>query len=416
MSQSPSLRVIRIPRTIWKQAALNHQDRIRSLLQPGLLPADNGKTQRRRQNRYPADTWTALDAKNPIYNFLIEYYGLKGVKGTKRLARWCPSPNLLLHPNKQYDSLEALSQYSNIAPGNSAIDERDASIFLEDVTEEDLATTLQLRGAILESDGALYSPSLWFQQKNEEQKPDNTSKNSAASAFLWYRSILQQTLQAEPILHCHGLHEWAMQYHPDGEPSPPSAKYQAHLPLRVSRQVISETVERKGISCTHVDALRFFAPAAGPLNHHGARLERMDQLRLEQPACVHAQMDLLKIALRLQPFCNPDLLQHVLQLAIDARRLDVAASPYDATGYGVGVIPVEIDSGRSQYRKQQRLLMERADPIRRELLEAYNIFLKLAFDEDPSTLEAHVTPSKERFAQAEPGGKPWRKNLVSPTV
>jgi hypothetical protein len=33
------------------------------------------------------------------------------------------------------------------------------------------------------------------------------------------------------------------------------------------------------------DALRFFAPAAGPLNHHGASLERMDQLRLEQPAC-----------------------------------------------------------------------------------------------------------------------------------
>ena len=28
-------------------------------------------------------------------------------------------------------------------------------------------------------------------------------------------------------------------------------------------------VERRGVRCTHVDALRFFAPAAGQLNAHG---------------------------------------------------------------------------------------------------------------------------------------------------
>ena len=39
-------------------------------------------------------------------------------------------------------------------------------------------------------------------------------------------------------------------------------------------------MERKGLRCTHVDALRFFAPAAAPLNHHGSFLEREDQLRL----------------------------------------------------------------------------------------------------------------------------------------
>ena len=111
-----------------------------------------------------------------------------------------------------------------------------------------------------------------------------------------------------------------MQYHPKNAPPPPSAKYQGQheLNLRVDRKTINETVERRGISCTHVDALRFFAPAAGPLNHHGSSLERMDQLRLEQPACVHAHMDLLKIALRIQPFCDAGLLRKILRLAMDA--------------------------------------------------------------------------------------------------
>ena len=53
------------------------------------------------------------------------------------------------------------------------------------------------------------------------------------------------------------VHEWAMQYQPDGAPEPPSAKYQAHLPLRVSRETINKVVERKGVHCTHVDALRW---------------------------------------------------------------------------------------------------------------------------------------------------------------
>lgn len=204
-----------------------------------------------------------------------------------------------------------------------------------------------------------------------------------------------------------------MQYRPAGAPPPPSARYQDHLKLRVNQQIINDTVERKGISCTHVDALRFFAPAAGPLNHHGSSLVRTDQLRLEQPACVHAHMDLLKIALRLSPFCDADLFRRILQLALDARTLDVAASPYDAsTTYGVDVIAIETKEGRAQYRKEQRALMERAEPIRKDLLAAYDLFLKLAFDEDPVSLEAQVTPSAERFATAQPGGKPWRRNLI----
>lgn len=205
-----------------------------------------------------------------------------------------------------------------------------------------------------------------------------------------------------------------MQYQPIGAIEPPSAKYQRHLPLRVSRSIINETVERRGISCTHVDALRFFAPAAAPLNHHGSSLQRTDQLRLEQPGCVHAHMDLLKIALKLQPFVNPVLLQNVLQYSLKARRLDVAASPYDASSYGVGIVPVETPKGRAEYKKQQIQLMQQVQPIRQDLLHAYNIFLSLAF-RDTIIGKATNEPQPERYAKAEPGGLPWRKNLVTTT-
>lgn len=124
-------------------------------------------------------------------------------------------------------------------------------------------------------------------------------------------------------------------------------------------------------------------------------------------------MDLLKIILRLQPFCDSDLFLRVLTMSLDARRLDVAASPYDARKYGLEVIPVETEEGRALYREKQRELMVRAEPIRRELLDAYNLFLKLAFDEDPIHLDSQVTPSQDRYATAEPGGKPWRRNLIS---
>ena len=386
-------RIIRIPESLWRKAASDHHHKIKELLEePGfILPRDqflnsSGRKQKK-EEKLPERGWFgALDPKHPVCNFLIEYYGLKGVKGIKRLARWNPSPNLLLQEQDYYSNLQEFQEASNrYFLSKQQQQYKCSGILLEGVKEDDMAWLLHLKGAIWDEDskGALYSPSLWYEQRINNKEGNN---NNPAGSFLWNRAIIQQTLQAEPVLHCHGLHEWAMQYKPAGQPDPPSAKYQAHLPLRVSRQIINDTVERKGVSCTHVDALRFFAPAAGPLNHYGFPLKRQDQPRLEQPACVHAQMDLLKMTLRLQPFCNPILLQQVLELSLDSRRLDVGASPYDATAYGVEVIPVETEEGRSQYRKQQRVLMERAEPIREYLLDSYNTFLQTAFGEEPTLL------------------------------
>lgn len=129
------------------------------------------------------------------------------------------------------------------------------------------------------------------------------------------------------------------------------------------------------------DALRFFAQDALPLNKFGGPLERSDQVRLEQPACVHAHMDLLKVALKLTPFGDPVLLQRVLEVGLEARKLDVAASPYDATEYGLGVVPVDTSEGRSEYRSRQRELMAQVAPVRRALYHAYSNFLRIAFNE-----------------------------------
>lgn len=410
--------VVRIAEPVWREAVEHHVAQIRQLLSPGLTPQDHimntGRLRSKRQQKTascPEHEWcTALDPKNPVYNFLIEYYGLKGMKGVKRLARWSPNPALAFSQHERITSLDELllvnppvSSDNTIQPND---ERRTGGVLLEGATEDDVGGVLHLRGALPEKEGSMFCPSSFFSSSDDA--------TSAATPYLWYKSVLQQTLSSEPILHCFGLHEWAMQYQPKGADAPPSAKYQAHMNLRVSRETINKAVERRGISCTHVDALRYFAPAAGPLNRHGATIQRTDQLQLEQKGCVHAHMDLLKHALRLQPFIDPLLLERVLNIALESRRLDVAASPYDATAYGVGVVPVETEEGRKEYRKQQMALMERAEPVRQDLLEAYDLFLKMAFDED-ITARAATRADPERFAKAEPGGPSWRRNLVDST-
>jgi len=359
---SSSSAVCRIREAVWREAAATHQQRIHALLQPGLTDPShhlNSGTFRQNSKKDPNTpenhnnpyNWTALDPKHPVYNFLIEYYGLKGAKGGKRLARWSPAPS------------------SQAAAGG---------VLLEGATQSDVGNNLlHLRGAMFREDGIVYSPAQFFASNNQDDDPATVERT--AKPFLWFRATLAATVQREPVLHCYGLHEMALQYQPQvGAPPPPASKYQSHLPLRVEQAVINAAVERKGVHCTHVDALRFFAPAALPLNIH-KEYSRSDQLRLEQPACVHSCMDLLKLTLRLKPFVDAILLQRVLELALRARWLDVAASPYDCSAYGVEAVPVETAQGRAEYRRRQWALMQDATPVRNDLLAAYDDFLERAF-------------------------------------
>ena len=71
------------------------------------------------------------------------------------------------------------------------------------------------------------------------------------------------------------------------------------------------------------------------------------------------------------------------------------------------------------YRERQIVLMQKAEPVRKKLLHAYEDFMKLAFDEElvfnggaPENTRDGEYVAPERLARAQPGGLPWRKNLI----
>ncbi|MFD1504632.1 3-methyladenine DNA glycosylase [Georgenia yuyongxinii] len=187
-----------------------------------------------------------------------------------------------------------------------------------------------------------------------------------AAAFLadrgegvgWLDELLRRTAGRAAHLGCLGLHEWAMVYQQEAHRHP--------LPLRLGQAGTDAVVEAHAIRCTHYDAFRFFTPPARPLNR--LQPERTTQLDLEQPGCLHANMDLLKIALKLGPASPGELLLDCFELARDIRVLDMAASPYDVRGLGHTPVAIETAEGRAEYVARQRELAERAEPLRARLL------------------------------------------------
>jgi hypothetical protein len=191
------------------------------------------------------------------------------------------------------------------------------------------------------------------------------------------QDILKATVTRQPFFGCFGLHEWAMLY--SGRRSgviAPLDKHQPWLPLRVSQETIDDVVETSTLRCTHYDAFRFFHPEAQTINTI-TPLTRASQKDYEQPGCVHATMDLFKYAYQLYPFVSSDLLLETLKVAVIARKIDIRASPYDATQYEECGEPlcIETQEGRSQYVAEQESLAEKAIPIRGQLIEAYDIAL-----------------------------------------
>jgi hypothetical protein len=138
------------------------------------------------------------------------------------------------------------------------------------------------------------------------------------------------------------------------------------LPLRLTPQEIAAVVDDLPVRCSHYDAFRFFTPAARPLN----RLQPVRETSpdLDQPGCLHANMDLYKWAFKLAPWCPSALMADAFELARDIRALDMQASPYDLSAYGYEAVPIETTSGRAEYERLQRRFAERAMPIRQKLL------------------------------------------------
>lgn len=182
------------------------------------------------------------------------------------------------------------------------------------------------------------------------------------------RDLLRVVLDRPAYLGCYGLHEWALLYQNN-------CKHQQGLSLRVSQAVVDEVCETLPPKCTHFDAYRFFAKSAQPLN--ALQLTREMQMEKEQPGCIHTHMDLFKYAYQLYPLVSSSLLRATLRLAIQARKLDMRASPYDVSPYRgcEEAVAIETEEGRALFLLEQEALYVESQPLRKELLEAYDVAL-----------------------------------------
>jgi hypothetical protein len=171
--------------------------------------------------------------------------------------------------------------------------------------------------------------------------------------------LLGATATRPARLNCFGLHEWAMVYRTRDV-------RHGRVPLRLGSAGTDAVVESMPLRCSHFDAYRFFTPAAVPRN--AEPLSRQTQIGTEQPGCVHVTMDLYKWCYKLGPLAPSELLMDCLELAAQARALDMRASPYDLAAYGFEPIAIETPTGRAEYARAQEALVKRAAPLRAALL------------------------------------------------
>jgi hypothetical protein len=179
-----------------------------------------------------------------------------------------------------------------------------------------------------------------------------------ASTVRFIAGLLSATASRPARLNCFGLHEWAMVYRA------PTVRH-GHVPLRLGAAGTDAVVESMPLRCSHFDAYRFFT---GPAVARNAQvLTRGTQVATEQPGCLHAAMDCYKWAFKLGPLVESELVMDCLELAADARELDMRASPYDLRGYGFEPIAIETPAGRADYVRAQQDIAERAAPLRNAL-------------------------------------------------
>lgn len=171
--------------------------------------------------------------------------------------------------------------------------------------------------------------------------------------------LLTATASRPARLGCFGLHEWAMVYRARDDRRHP-------LPLRLGQAGTDAVVEANPIACSHFDAFRFFTPEAAPLN--AVQPTRATQIYLEQPGCLHATMDLYRWTMKLAPAVPSALQVEAFELAIEVRRVDMRASPYDVTSCGLEPIAVETQEGKREYTELQADFATRGADLRARLL------------------------------------------------
>ncbi|MEO7998593.1 MAG: 3-methyladenine DNA glycosylase [Gemmatimonadaceae bacterium] len=245
---------------------------------------------------------------HPVYDFLFTYYGYSG----GRLEKWHPGSHELI-----VDSTEARERFNSPAyhAANGVI-RRNANA-LSDAERKLLEQALHVL---------------------------STTRDRAAN------------------FGCYGMHEWAMVY--GGH----DVRHAEIAPLRLPQHEIDAFVESRPVACSHFDAFRFFAPAAQPMNRVALSWSTRDDV--EQPGCIHANMDLYRWAYSSMPWIGTDLLWDCFELAVKLRVLDMQAGPYDLSAMGFEPVRVETAEGRDEYQRRQREMSARASVLRSRLVDA----------------------------------------------
>lgn len=189
------------------------------------------------------------------------------------------------------------------------------------------------------------------------------------------RDLLSATAARPAHLGCFGLHEWAMVYR-----LTPDQVRHADWPLRLEPAQTDAVVESHQIRCSHFDAYRFFTSAAIPLNTLAP--SRDSQIAMEQPGCLHANMDLYKWAYKLSPAIPSELTADCFDFAREVRELDMRAAPYDLRPLGYEPVKIETPEGKARYVDAQRDFGARAQALRHRLIDACDRLFAAA-DEDP---------------------------------
>lgn len=300
----------------------------------------------------------ARGERHAIDDFLFTYYSYKPAS----LRRWHPGIGLALGDGADPDAPGphpgASASTGTDAVGSDAPAVADAQDF--GPRSETVASHPDAP-----ADADAQGPLPWHGARWYRTHADGTVSVDA-EAFLAARgdlvdrieALLRAVLDRAPRFACFGLHEWAMVYR-DERRHP--------IPLRLGRRRTDEVVEAHDIACSHYDAYRFFTPAAAPRNE--LRPTRETQCGLEQPGCLHANMDLYKWAVKLGPLVPGELLLDCFALAREIRWTDMQASPYDVSGFDVPPIAIETPAGKAEYVRLQRDYAERAQALRRRLLD-----------------------------------------------
>ncbi|MFF8347362.1 3-methyladenine DNA glycosylase [Cellulosimicrobium funkei] len=270
-----------------------------------------------------------LGQKHAIEDFLFTYYPTRPAQ----LRRWHPGPGVVLAPP---------TAARGAAPGT-------------DAAPHPYADRAGWRWYRRTPDGLALDTDAFLADRGDTVR--------------YLRALLDATASRPGRFGCFGLHEWAMVYRDKAA----GRDHRHPLPLRLGHEGTDRVVEDHPVQCSHFDAFRFFTPEAGPLNR--LRPTRETQPALEQPGCLHATMDLYKWALKLTPAVPGDVVLDAFELARDVRVVDMQASPYDVSSYGLEPVAIETPEGKAEYVRHQRAFAARGAALRERLVAACDALL-----------------------------------------